>query len=1043
MNNAPQVPDSRTLPALALAVLAFSAAAGPEELLTLDVEPQRAGPALVTLAEISGVNILLETGVGEDAVVAGLEGEYRFEDALVALLAGTGLTFEYASDNVVVVQRAQDTEEKVAPAEEPTSEEEEEPEVEVVVVTGSRLQGGDPTARVVSFSAEDIADRGVSSLEDLFRTLPWAYPSITTQNNTVGTPFGAVDADKNLGILDGFGASTVNLRAMGSANTLVLINGRRVAGRAGEEEGFANLLNIPLAAIERVDIQLDGASAVYGADAIGGVVNFITRKDYAGASIKARTEFSSTDADASNLNLMGGYGWNRGSGTLTLSRAISKSISNAKTGWTSYDYREQFGPDYDLRSIWEPAQPGIVCLFNDYPPYPGCRYDSPRWQLPADHSGVNATVEDFTTDLTPVDHIIPKNGEDSTNTSFTLHVEQYLSGHLRVYADVLYSDHESYREEPTQMDGFVIPASNAYNPFTGPVVISYWPIREVEAGLIPRAHLRARSKQHNYNAGVVWEIGDNHTLEFNVTRSESERFAQYFKPTWQRLQADPTQEKFYAALESSDPNVALNLFGNGAVQGTGFPELLKNAFGTRRGVSERTIYEPLLRGRLFNIWGGEARYALGAQIREDGYIQFTERLRVDGGMEQAESLAHRVGARRPTETVSAYFAEISFPIIGPANSRPWVHSLILSLQARHDSYETEGAQGGVDRVREVGSRSYYVPGTGWTAFPAAVYHDEGDPNLIQNKRSNTSPRVALRYQPTDELSFRAAWSESFRPPVFRDQFTTRDSIESTWYLVDPYSPDGNTDYQLLPVTSYFANPNLRSELADNYSLGMEWLPATLPGFRLALDWSRIDFTNKIESSFNLFYSFPEVAFKIPEIAQRDDDGYITNINEADLNLAEKINEVANAELEYAFGTRIGGFLAKLSYMRVLRESFRSTTESDVVSQLGTAGGSNEYELTGSVTWRASDRWKTDLFVHYTPSYLNNEIGYAVPPLMVKSLTTIDLTLTYRFDIGLGLRAGGRNILDARSPTIWQRMPYDFKRWDARGRVFFLEMNWEV
>ena len=140
-------------------------------------------------------------------------------------------------------------------------------------------------------------------------------------------------------VITGFGTSTANLRALGSANTLVLINGRRIAGRAGDEEGFANLLNVPLSAIERVDVQLDGGSAVYGADAIGGVINFITKKNYTGATVSLRQDVSSTGADRTNANIQGGYGWGSGQISGTLQRTSQEPIINAKTGWTTKDYR--------------------------------------------------------------------------------------------------------------------------------------------------------------------------------------------------------------------------------------------------------------------------------------------------------------------------------------------------------------------------------------------------------------------------------------------------------------------------------------------------------------------------------------------------------------------------------------------------------------------------------------------------------------------------------------------------------------------------------
>ncbi|MYL01005.1 MAG: TonB-dependent receptor [Gammaproteobacteria bacterium] len=68
---------------------------------------------------------------------------------------------------------------------------------------------------------------------------------------------------------------------------------------------------------------------------------------------------------------------------------------------------------------------------------------------------------------------------------------------------------------------------------------------------------------------------------------------------------------------------------------------------------------------------------------------------------------------------------------------------------------------------------------------------------------------------------------------------------------------------------------------------------------------------------------------------------------------------------------------------------------------------------------------------------------SLPPLTVRSLTTVDLSVTYEFDNGLRLRVGGRNVLKAEMPTIWRTLPYDPTRWDARGRVLFLELTWET
>ena len=145
-------------------------------------------------------------------------------------------------------------------------------EIESIVVTGSRikmanLEGTSPVTQVTS---ADIAQQGVTRVEDLINQLPQAFAA---QNATVAN--GAT------------GTATVNLRGLGSARTLVLIDGRRMP-YGGVTNSAADLNQIPAAMVERVEILTGGASAVYGSDAIGGVVNFIMKKDFEGVQIDAQ-----------------------------------------------------------------------------------------------------------------------------------------------------------------------------------------------------------------------------------------------------------------------------------------------------------------------------------------------------------------------------------------------------------------------------------------------------------------------------------------------------------------------------------------------------------------------------------------------------------------------------------------------------------------------------------------------------------------------------------------------------------------------------------
>ena len=959
-----------------------------------------------------------------------------------------------------------DTEDEAGTDDSASAAVEEPLELETQTVTGSRLATGDPTARVYSITAEDIKRLGVSNVEELMRTLPWTYSSITQQTSAIdSSALAPSDVDKNIRNVDnpltglilfetitGFGTSTANLRALGSGNTLVLVNGRRIAGRAGDEEGFANLLNVPLSAIERVDIQLDGGSAVYGADAIGGLINFITKRNYTGASVTLRQDFSSTDADRTNASIQGGYGWGSGQITATLQQTTQDPISNARTGWTTNDFRSLFGPEFDDR-VTTIGQPGVARRICNYSW--GAWPCGPMLQLPAGHTGEGASADDFTSDIIPVDYVPPQNGEDATNTSLTLFVEQYLSDDFRVFADLLYSEHEAYQEYRTQLTGYEVPASNAFNPFGQTVQVNYLPTAEVDAGLLPGAYHESKNEQRNINAGFIWNFADDHQLEFQAVRSRSENFGwqvSYVRPQW-LSDFDPTKARLQKLLASSDPAVAINLFGDGSRQSPHLGELASPLIGPHRGSTEKDTYELLARGEFFRLPGGPISYAVGTEMsRKLISLQQEDQSEETAGT-VTKGLEVLLGLERPEEDLTAFFAEFSIPIVGEGNARPGLQSLILNLQARYDRYEATGAFGGVDYVRDANGRRVRGPDGLWAT--------EGEPNIIGVEQSHTSPRIGLHYKPTEGLAFRASWSESFRPPVFSDIFHVREPFEDTVYVQDPYDVPGGPfclvfGCQVRRQSIYALGDDLRPESSDTYSLSFDWTPAALPGLRWSVHWSRVDFTDKIEYSYSLIFSDPEEIFLLPEFVERDSDGNAIRVFPRQINLSEKISEILTTELEYSFTSALGAFRPGISYMRTLDEFFTVIDGAEPIHRAGTVWGSNDYELVGSLSWTAG-RYGADLFVRYTPSYENDRTGTCSaaigrcerrfqprPTMKVDSYVTVDLTVSYRFDNGLQLRGGGRNVLDADPPaTPWGGRPYDLTRYDARGQVLFVEASWEL
>ncbi len=156
-------------------------------------------------------------------------------------------------------------------ADEPENSAAQPTKVEKVRVTGSSIKGvaAQSASPITIIKGEDLVNQGVTTVEEALMKVSANQASYVTAQN--------VGASNTSG-------STANLRGLGSDKTLVLINGRRVASSAFGTDS-TNLNNIPLALVERIEVLRDGASAVYGADAVGGVINFITKKQYEGVGI--------------------------------------------------------------------------------------------------------------------------------------------------------------------------------------------------------------------------------------------------------------------------------------------------------------------------------------------------------------------------------------------------------------------------------------------------------------------------------------------------------------------------------------------------------------------------------------------------------------------------------------------------------------------------------------------------------------------------------------------------------------------------------------
>ena len=260
-------------------------------------------PAQSLATTLKAIGIITDTDVGFNAnQVAGfvapqLQADLTVDDALTRVLVGTGLQTQRLNDHTVVIalitagntprvakiatndplRVAQANSDVPVPTDREVNEKKskEEDQLAEITVTGTHIRGVAPSSPVQIITREDIDRSGYTSIGDVMRSVPQNYSG---GNNPQLVAASAPGIDNGASFT---GGSTPNLRGLGSGSTLTLVNGHRLADDT--VNGAVDISLIPLAAIERVEIVTDGASAAYGSDAVAGVVNIILRKDYNGS----------------------------------------------------------------------------------------------------------------------------------------------------------------------------------------------------------------------------------------------------------------------------------------------------------------------------------------------------------------------------------------------------------------------------------------------------------------------------------------------------------------------------------------------------------------------------------------------------------------------------------------------------------------------------------------------------------------------------------------------------------------------------------------
>jgi iron complex outermembrane receptor protein len=516
---------------------------------------------------------------------------------------------------------------------------------DTIVVTGSRIRGIAPVgSSVIAIDASKIAEEPVISTNDLLRRVPQVV-SLGANRAGGSAQNGAANATRGAGI---------NLRGLSTNATLLLYDGRRFPPQ-GTQGQFTDPSVIPSIALGRVEVVADGASAVYGSDAIAGVVNFVLRKDFDGLEARARYGFTDGNYDERQIALLAGRRWSGGYAMIAGEYTRNSALMGRDLPFYQDNNVDRGGRDLRVTT----CNPGTITVG-------GGTYAIPVGGVTAANVGSLVRGTANRCFYNGADAVIP----EQERFSVTGAISQEIFEGVRVFADGFWSRREGVIPSIATFTA-TVPQSNPFfvTPVAGATSVN------VGYSLFPELGAPANP----YHAESWNAVGGVEAKLFNDFRLTA--YYAYGK-------ADEVAARTYgvntaalnAALADTNPATALNLFG-----GPNNPATLAKITDNLFFITGRTRLEAFnaqMDGSLFAIAGGNVRIAVGAEHRVE--YTFTDLL---SGQRAAPVSVHDSGTRN----IDAVFGEMFIPLVGAANASDGLEMLNVSLALRHENYSDFGS----------------------------------------------------------------------------------------------------------------------------------------------------------------------------------------------------------------------------------------------------------------------------------------------------------------------------------------------------------------
>ena len=851
----------------------------------------------------------------------------------------------------------------------PAVAQDDEGELTPVVITGSNiptveLEGPSPIVRI---DREEINRSGAETVGELLRRLP--------QNNS-----GSYDEKFQNSFAPG--TSGVSLRGLGMGYTLVLVDGRRLGNHSEAQNittAFSDLNGVPMAVVERIEVLLDGASAIYGSDAVAGVINIITRDNFEGVEINVGySNTADSDMGTQRYSITGGTVSENGNAWVSVDYMQRNSLQHDDRDYAASANQGPAG-GYDFRS--SSGNPGSIKIL------PGSEngFESGFYQVPAGSTGTPTAEEIISApginrfDYNPWMTLTPEYERYGASSRINYNVTDYATA----FVQTTYRNIKVHQEmAPTPAFGDlntdtwgILPASNAFNPFGEDTTFRH---RLIEMG--PRL-FDIESDIFRILPGVKFDIGDSWQAEtaFLYNKIETINFGQ------NAVSSDALTD----ALASSDPATAYNLFGAGL--GINSPSVLDalRVNTVRRAESELRMFDVKAAGDIFELPGGTVALAVGAETAKEetsdigDSLSMANKIVASGGTSNAGSRSREAG-----------YAEFMVPIIGEDNRVSGIHS--LGLQA---------------------------------AWRVEQYSDFG---------SADNPKVGLKYQPHERVLLRGTYQTAFRAPGLQQLYMGQTIAHP--FLLDPARGDdgmqyktisgGNPDLQPEESDSYSIGAVIDIPMPENMDLA------------ISVNWSQVELENQITSlgaqymlnNEELFGNNiirneqtdadrvadnpgPDGKFGTEENPELGDDdipnggipGSLKHINNAYLNLANVNVEVLDISIDYGIDTSVGYFGVDLRAAHMESYEYQARPTDAFEEQVGSY---TIPELRGNLSvWWNYDKYSAGATVNYVDSF--DQLYGVIPE--VDSHTTLDLQATYDLTDNSRITVGALNVTDEDPP----------------------------